>query len=107
MKKLGNELTLIQLMTDGNDYTAEDLCNHLGCTRRNLYYYLQFLREYGFGVLRNENYYSLDVNSPFITLLIVPSRKIQRFYRLKRNLNVIMIFAFSQILNTRKSSCAI
>ena len=69
MKKLGNELTLIQLMTDGNDYTAEDLCNHLGCTRRNLYYYLQFLREYGFGVLRNENYYSLDVNSPFFSNL--------------------------------------
>ena len=69
MKKLGNELTLIQLMTDGNDYTAEDLCNHLECTRRNLYYYLQFLREYGFGVLRNENYYSLDVNSPFFSNL--------------------------------------
>ena len=65
MKKLGNELSLILLMTDGTDYTAQDLCKHLNCTRRNLYYYLQFLRDYGFKVLRNGNCYRLDPNSPF------------------------------------------
>lgn len=65
MKKLGNELTLILLMTDGTDYTANDLCEHLQCTRRNLYYYLQFLRDYGFNVVRNGNYYRLDPHSPF------------------------------------------
>ena len=65
MKKLGNELTLILLMTDGTDYTANDLCEHLECTRRNLYYYLQFLRDYGFKVVRNGNCYRLDPHSPF------------------------------------------
>lgn len=69
MKKLGNELTLILLMTDGNDYTAQDLCKQLDCTRRNLYYYLQFLRDYGFEVLKKGDYYRLSLQSPFFERL--------------------------------------
>ena len=71
MKKLGNELTLILLMTDGNDYTAQDLCNQLNCTRRNLYYYLQFLRDYGFEVIKKGDYYRLSLQSPFFERLAI------------------------------------
>lgn len=67
MKKLGHELTLMLLLTDGTDYRVEDLCKLMDCTRRNLYYYIKFLRDYGFNVIKTKGFYRLDPNSPFFT----------------------------------------
>ena len=57
--KLGRELELIILLTRNADYTAQDLCEKLGVTRRNLYYYLDFLRYAGFEVIKHGYYYRL------------------------------------------------
>ena len=123
MKKLGNELTLILLMTDGTDYTANDLCEHLECTRRNLYYYLQFLRDYGFKVVRNGNCYRLDPHSPFFRRITSSSLVLKQLccislpmelmqgtlqLRLSRvSWNASMTCVFSQMHAIGKNRCAI
>lgn len=40
--KLERELYLLQLLTENRTYTIERLCEKLGISRRNLYYYLEF-----------------------------------------------------------------
>ena len=67
--KLGRELELIILLTRNADYTAQDLCEKLGVTRRNLYYYLDFLRYAGFEVIKHGYYYRLGRRSRFFTRL--------------------------------------
>ena len=37
--KLERELYLLQLLTENRTYTIERLCEKLGISRRNLYYY--------------------------------------------------------------------
>lgn len=39
MTKYGRELDLILLLTENTSYTAQQLADRLGITRRNLYYY--------------------------------------------------------------------
>lgn len=56
-------------MTENRDYTVCQLCERLGISRRNLYYYLDFFREAGFIVEKRGTCYSLDRNSPFFTKL--------------------------------------
>lgn len=46
--KLERELYLLQLLTENRTYTIERLCEKLGISRRNLYYYLEFFRDSGF-----------------------------------------------------------
>ena len=47
MDKYGRELDLILLLTDNANYTTQQLADRLGITRRNVYYYLDYLRDCG------------------------------------------------------------
>lgn len=64
-ERFGKELDLILQLADEGEHTAEELCTTLGTTRRNLYYYFEFLREYGFTLVRRGRSYHLDPRSPF------------------------------------------
>src|SRR3712207_7981280 len=66
---MSKELQLILLMVDGFDYTAENLCAHIGTTRRQLYNYLQKFRDMGFTVINENQCYRLDPGSPFFLAL--------------------------------------
>ena len=60
------ELDLLSILIDGDSHTTEELCQVLGTSRRNLYYYLQFLRDYGFELVRtNSGKYYIGPRSPF------------------------------------------
>lgn len=67
---LSRELSLILLMTENRAYTVQQLCNRLGISRRSLYYYIDFLRSYGFVVKKHGTCYSLDKTLPFFAKLI-------------------------------------
>lgn len=67
--KLDRELSLILLMTENHNYTVQQLCDKLNISKRNLYYYLDFFKDYGFKVIKQGTYYKLDKESPFFTKL--------------------------------------
>ena len=69
MDKYGRELDLIVLLTDGGNYTAQQIADRLGITRRNLYYYFDYLRECGFSLIKSGLCYRLDRSSPFFRKL--------------------------------------
>ena len=46
--KLERELNLLMLLTENHNYTVPDICESIGISRRNLYYYLDFFRDAGF-----------------------------------------------------------
>lgn len=50
MDKYGRELDLILILTENNSYTAQQIADRLGITRRNLYYYFDYLRDCGFNL---------------------------------------------------------
>ena len=62
-------LDLILYLTSNYRYTALDLADILGMTRRTVYHYIHTLGEYGFGVRKDGNCYSLDPRSPFFKRL--------------------------------------
>lgn len=65
LEKFGKELELLLLLTDNNNYTAQQLADKLSVTRRNLYYYLDYFRKNGFSVVKSGVYYRIDPNSKF------------------------------------------
>lgn len=65
--KLEKELYLLQMLTENRSYTVTQLCDKLGMSRRNIYYYIEFFRESGFKVYKHGNYYSIDRRSPFFS----------------------------------------
>lgn len=67
--KLQRELDLLLLMTENKNYTAAQLCERIGISKRNLYYYLDFFRDAGFRLVKSGNYYRLDRHSPFFRKL--------------------------------------
>lgn len=67
--KLSNELKLILLMTDDNNYSAQQLAEQLNITRRSLYNYFEFFRNNGFQVLRSGKHYRLNPDTVFFTKL--------------------------------------
>lgn len=69
MNKYGHELDLILLLTENHSYTTQELADRLGITRRNLYYYLEYLRDSGFILVKNGYTYRLDRSSPFFKRL--------------------------------------
>jgi len=69
LEKFGNELELLLMLTDNNNYTAQQLADRLCVTRRNLYYYLDYLRNSGFQVIKTGACYRLDPNSKFFRRL--------------------------------------
>lgn len=68
--KLERELDLLLLLTESRQYTVKQLCDKLGVSRRNMYYYLDFFRDAGFKVEKSGNCYSIDRSSPFFGKLI-------------------------------------
>ena len=69
MDKFGRELDLILLLTDGGRYSAQDIADKLGITRRNLYYYFEYLRTCGFHLIKENAHYRLDRQSSFFRKL--------------------------------------
>lgn len=69
MDKYGRELDLILLLTDGARYTTQQIADRLGITRRNVYYYFEYFRTSGFGLIKEGAYYRLDRRSPFFRKL--------------------------------------
>ncbi len=63
--KLERELYLLELLTENRNYDVETLCQKVGISRRNLYYYLEFFRDCGFKVYKQARYYTIDGKSPF------------------------------------------
>ena len=60
------QLDLLAMLIDGDSHTAYELCQVLGTTRRNLYYYFSFLRDYGFELVRTSGgKYYIGPHSPF------------------------------------------
>lgn len=68
--KLERELYLLQLLTDNHMLTIEKMCDKVGISRRNFYYYLEFFRDSGFNVYKRGNIYCIDRDSPFFGRLI-------------------------------------
>jgi predicted DNA-binding transcriptional regulator YafY len=69
MNKYGRELDLILLLTDNGTYTAQQIADKLGITRRMLYYYFEYLRRSGFQLIKNGLHYRLDRSSTFFKKL--------------------------------------
>ena len=63
--KLERELNLLMLLTENHNYTVPDICDRIGISRRNLYYYLEFFRDAGFIVENNKPFYRIRKDSPF------------------------------------------
>lgn len=69
MNKYGRELDLILLLTDNANYTARQMAERLGITRRNLYYYFDYLRDCGFQLIKSGTCYRLDRSAQFFRRL--------------------------------------
>ena len=69
LNKYGRELDLLILLTDNGNHTVQELADRLGVTRRALYYYLEYLRDSGFEVIRTGSNYRIDRSSPFFKRL--------------------------------------
>lgn len=67
--KLERELNMLLLLTGNRGQTVESICRHLGISRRNCYYYLEFFRDCGFVVEKRGCCYSIGRNSPFFKKL--------------------------------------
>ena len=63
--KLERELNLLMLLTENHNYTVPNICESIGISRRNLYYYLDFFRDAGFIVENNKPFYRIRKDSPF------------------------------------------
>ena len=51
--KLRKQLELLALLSDGRNYTVEELCERMELSRRNFYYLLDFIRHAGFIVFKH------------------------------------------------------
>ena len=69
MDKYGRELDLILILTENASYTAQQIADRLGITRRNLYYYFDYLRDCGFNLQKTGTTYRLDRSSSFFRRL--------------------------------------
>lgn len=58
-------LDLIVAIAGDHEQTANGMAEILGCSKRNVYYVLRTLQDYGFVLRRSHGQYSFDANSPF------------------------------------------
>lgn len=68
--KLEKELELLLLLTENRNYTVKQICDKLDMSKRNVYYYLEFLRDTGFKMEKYGNCWSIDRSSPFFGKII-------------------------------------
>ena len=81
--KLERELRLILLLTENHDYTIEELCGHVGISRRNFYYYIEFLLVSRISFTEEEAVLlrrMLDKAEHGNALIANLKRKLERFY---------------------------
>ena len=57
------------LLTQNKQYRVDDICEKLGISRRNFYYYIDFFVRSGFNVEKNGRCYSLSKSSKFFQKL--------------------------------------
>lgn len=69
MQKYGRELDLLLLLSDNGSYTAQQIADRLGITRRHLYNYFEYLRDCGFLLVKSGTRYHIDRSSPFFRRL--------------------------------------
>ena len=67
--KLDKELSLILLLSGSQWYTVEELCNMLQISSRSAYYYLYFLRDFGFVIEKAGTRWRISRQSPFLQRL--------------------------------------
>ena len=67
--KLDKELSLILLLSGSQWYTVEELCNMLQISSRSAYYYLNFLRDFGFVREKSGTRWRISRQSPFLQRL--------------------------------------
>ena len=67
--KLERELRLLLLLIENHRYTVPEICDKIGISRRNLYYYLEFFRDAGFMVENHKPYYLVRKDSPWFRKL--------------------------------------
>ncbi|MCR5077974.1 MAG: WYL domain-containing protein [Prevotella sp.] len=68
--KLKKQLELLILLSDAHNYTVQELCERMDLSRRNFYYLLDFIKNAGFIVFKNEGCYHIDRRSPFFAQLL-------------------------------------
>lgn len=69
MGKYGHELDLILILTENHSYTAQQIADRLGITRRHLYNYFEYLRFSGFSLIKTGTTYRLDRSTAFFRKL--------------------------------------
>lgn len=67
--KLERELRLMLLLIENHNYTVSEICDKIGISKRNLYYYLEFFRDAGFKVEHHKPYYSIRKDSTWFKKL--------------------------------------
>ena len=67
--KLGLQLELLLMLTANRQWTVEQMCEHLGIGKRNLYYYLEFFKGAEFNLVKHGRYYSISRQSKFLSRL--------------------------------------
>lgn len=69
--KLEKQLDLMLMLTENRGHTVDQICQRLGMSRRNFYYYIEFFRDCGFHVERRGNgIFTIGRGSPFFRRLI-------------------------------------
>ena len=68
--KLRKQLELLILLSDGRNYTIEELCERVGVSRRNFYYLLDFIKHAGFILFKHDGFYHIDRRSSFFTQML-------------------------------------
>ncbi len=68
--KLEKQLELLLLLIENRDMDVARICERVGVSRRNFYYYLEFYRDCGFVVEKRGRGYSIDRSSPFFARLM-------------------------------------
>lgn len=69
-EKFGKELDLLLMLADTEDYTVKDICEYLGVSRRNFYYYIELIKNNGFIVYKRNGCFHIDQRSPFLNKLL-------------------------------------
>lgn len=69
-EKFGKELDLIRMLADTEDYSVAEICEALGVSRRNFYYYMELLKNAGFIVYKRNSCFHIDRRSPFLNKLL-------------------------------------
>lgn len=63
-------MRLLLLLAENHSFTVAEICDKIGISRRNFYYYLEFFRDSGFHVFKRGTCYCVGRDSPFFDHLV-------------------------------------